>query len=278
MPRVVGDITEIADLIGAIDTHSVDRIIHTAGMLGAAVRARPLAGLKVNLLGTANVLEAARLTKQRRFVYCGSASVAMGQAMADTGDVPLVEDVATRLVSEAPLTVYALTKIGGEWLSHLYRRSYGVDTVAVRLGGVFGPWHGLLTGQPNKLIHTLVAQASASDTILVGPSDYALPGIDYVHAADCAQGLVRALLAEEPTARVYNVSMGRTYGVDEIVEVLAGLVGRTLTVKVEGEPTAMYGSRAVTLDITRAQKELGFQVEFPMERGLTEYLDWVKAQ
>src|SRR5262249_49419617 len=105
VPLVRGDITEISELIGAINTHHVERIIPTASFLTSTVAVRPVAGVRTNLMGTLGVLEAARLAGLQRVVFCSANTVTMGKTWTDTS-VPVSEDLAVHLVSEYPPTIY----------------------------------------------------------------------------------------------------------------------------------------------------------------------------
>src|SRR5437763_12092322 len=67
-----GDVNDLPDVVRAIQTHGVDRVIHTAGFLTWMVRERPYAGVLVDLLGLMSELEAARLTGIDRVVFCSS--------------------------------------------------------------------------------------------------------------------------------------------------------------------------------------------------------------
>ena len=83
---VKGDIGDIGDLLRAIDSFGVDRIIHTASLLTRDLIPRPVAGVRVNVMGTLNVLEAARMAGVRRVVFCSSTVVTMGRRGVDPAD------------------------------------------------------------------------------------------------------------------------------------------------------------------------------------------------
>ena len=73
VPMVRGDVTELSELLEAVERYKVDRIIHTAGLLSSAMNDRPMRGVHVNLMGTTAVLETARLHR-----WSGSSSAARG--------------------------------------------------------------------------------------------------------------------------------------------------------------------------------------------------------
>ncbi len=109
-------------------------IVHTAAILSPGVSANPELGLRVNLLGTRNMLEMARAFDCQSFLFASSASVYSVFA----GD-----DYSGRLDENAPVlpaTVYSLTKLAGESLVRQTTARYGLPSVSMRLANVFGPW------------------------------------------------------------------------------------------------------------------------------------------
>ncbi len=98
---VDGDVTDQPRLVETMRAHGVDGVVHTAPLLAQAVRQRPADGARVTVLGTLNVLEAARQTAVRRVVFCGSVAVALGLAGRSAAD-SIAEDFALCTESESP--------------------------------------------------------------------------------------------------------------------------------------------------------------------------------
>lgn len=110
----------------------VDGVIHTAAMLSTGLRADPLRGLEVNILGTARLLDAACEAGVRRFVRASSATVVYA-GFPVLGSDPILEDAALGVVSHRPGSLYALTKQSCEHLALLWRDLYGLSIVSLRL-------------------------------------------------------------------------------------------------------------------------------------------------
>ncbi len=110
---VKGDIGDIGDLLRAVESYGVDRIIHTASLLTRDLIPRPVAGVRVNVMGTLNVLEAVRLAGLRRVVFCSSTVVTMGRRRVAPAD-DTVEDFTLSVVSEYPPSLYASMKLASE--------------------------------------------------------------------------------------------------------------------------------------------------------------------
>ncbi len=272
---VSGDIGDIGDLISVIDAHGVDRIIHTASLLTRDLIARPVAGVRVNLTGTLNVLEAARLTGVTRLVFCSSTVVTMGRRRVLPGD-DTVEDFTMDVVSEYPPSLYASMKLASEWLCHNYRDSYGLETVSVRFGGVFGPWHGVPGGGPSKLLKQLIECAHRQRSYRIAEPDLDRQGMDYTYSSDGAQAVVRAAYAADVSNRVYNASMGELHTIREIIGRIEQAAGRPLELEVTQEDSmTKYGNPTSPMDLSASRQDLGYKVEFPMGRAVADYLDWL---
>ena len=270
---VRGDITEISEVIDVIKRHDIRRIIHTAGLLSSAMNERPVAGIRVNLMGTAMILEAARLCGVERVVFCSSGSTVLGFPFK-AGE-PVGENVALRAVDQHPPNPYSSMKLACEWLCHNYREIYGLSTVCVRPAGVFGPWIGMPTGQPAVLMRTMVEGGWRDGAVRMGAADMS-QAIDYVYASDVARGLVLADAHDSPPSPVYNISMGVTHSVPEVIKIVSHQLGREVTLEsTSGQRDTVSYSSAPTFDITAARTELGYEPSFPMEAAVADYLRWL---
>jgi UDP-glucose 4-epimerase len=275
---VRGDVTDVPDLVRAIQTHGVDRIIHTAGFLTWMVRERPYAGTRVNLLGTLSVLEAARVTGVQRVVFCSSSTVYLGLDTPPPSGAHR-EDFTLHAISEYPPSVYASMKLAAEWLCHCYRNEYGVDAVAVRFGGVFGPWHGTPSGGPSQVLQQIVENTYRGLPVRVSAVDLERGGMDYVYAADAAQGTVRAAFAEAPQTRAYNVAMGRLYTVREILDLTEEIVGRPPDLEIiQAGTNSGYNKPGAPTDLSASRQEIGYVPEFPMDEAIRDYAGWLERQ
>ena len=274
---VKGDINDIGDLISTIETNNVDRIIHTASFLTRDVIARPVAGVRVNLMGTLNVLEAARLTGVARLVFCSSTVVTMGRRSVAPAD-DTVEDFNLNVVSEYPPSLYASMKLASEWLCHNYHDTYGVDAVAVRFGGVFGPWHGVPGGGPSKLLKQLIECAHRGEVYRIAEADLHRQGMDYTYSPDGAQALVRAATSPTVSNRIYNATMGELLTIADIIALIEEAAGKSIELEITQEDSmTKYGNPTSPMELGRSREDLGYSVEYPMNVAVADYLKWLEA-
>ena len=274
---VKGDIGDIGDLLRAVESHGVDRIIHTASLLTRDLIPRPVAGVRVNVMGTLNVLEAARMAGLQRVVFCSSTVVTMGRRqVAPAGDT--AEDFTLSVVSEYPPSLYASMKLASEWLCHNYTDSYGLDTAVVRFGGVFGPWHGTPGGGPSKLLKQLIECAHFGRAYRIAEADLHRQGMDYTYSVDGAQALARAAFAPEVPNRVYSATMGELHTIADIISLIEQAAGRPIDLEVTQEDSmTKYGNPTSPMDLTASRRDLGYRVEYPMGAAVADYLDWLAS-
>jgi UDP-glucose 4-epimerase len=261
-------------LLDAVNSVNATRIIHTAALLTSAVTQRPLYGTQVNLMGTLNVLEVARLTSVERVVMCGANAVRLGLNGPD-GDATLTEDFRLRSVSESPPSFYATGKLAAEWFAANYQQVFGLSTVTMRIGGVFGPWKGAPSGGPSRLMQQIISAAWRDQPIRLGEADLA-QSMDFVYAEDVAQGLVLAAQHAAAVSRVYNLSSGQVYSIAEVLALVADRLHRKPHVEtVAGQDTSGYRPGEL-IDISLARTELGYEPEFPLERAIDSYVRWLE--
>lgn len=130
---LVGDISDVTALAGAISESRPDIIFHLAAQ-GEVRRSieEPAFDATANVVGTVNVLEAARQAGVNRIVFASSGGAIYGEG----ADLPLPAIESAPL---APLCPYGQSKLGGEGYLDLYRRMYGLSSVALRFANVYGP-------------------------------------------------------------------------------------------------------------------------------------------
>jgi nucleoside-diphosphate-sugar epimerase len=252
---------------------TVDCIVHTAAITGeAAAKKRPNDIIGTNVMGTANLLEVARESRVRRFIYVSSSAVYGKRADMK----PIIEDEVN------PGGLYGETKWMGEVLGKRYADLYGMDFMVVRISSVYGPYQRSLptrglVGYP--LIEYLVKKALKSEPVTLDAGGQYFRGYTYVK--DVAQGILLLASIKGPLRHsTYNIASGQAYSVDELARSIELLVpGSKINVgkgQWDNDPF-QQGSLRGPLDITRARQELNFLPEYDLRKGLGEFIDWVKT-
>jgi len=266
---VQGDILDLAQLEGAIEQYRISGVIHSAAIVNERMaRKQPLEAVRANTLGTGNVLEVARRCALQRVLYTSSSTV---YGRREDGRVISEDEVA-------PEGVYGETKYLGERLVRLYRRTYGLNTVVVRVSSAYGPgkvWHPERTNSP---IYRLAWEASRGTRHTVTAGSYHR---DFTYVSDTAAGICLAFQAPQLRSCVYNISGGVSYSLSQVAQTLNRIVKQELLHldqrSDQTQDEALRQTLRGPLDITRARTELGYQPQYDLERGLRKYLDYLSS-
>ncbi|MBI2830801.1 MAG: NAD(P)-dependent oxidoreductase [Chloroflexi bacterium] len=127
---VRGTLSNFSHLINAVRDYHIDVIYHLGGMLSISCEADPWSAFEVNLRGTLNVLEAARLFDVRQVIFASSRG---------TYGIDIQEDIIGEYSLQRPDNFYGITKLSSELFGRYYRKRFGLDFRGVRLGGTIGP-------------------------------------------------------------------------------------------------------------------------------------------
>lgn len=248
------DLKDIHRLYALVGDGELDSVIHCGAYSGPMVaRDNPYELVAVNVMGTANVLELARISRVRRFINCSSVSV-----YGSTATGPVRENV--RL---APSTVYGATKLAAEALVTAFAREHGVDAASFRLSWVYGP-----NRSTPCLLGRMVRDAlSGKATELPWGRDFYR---QYIHADDAADGLIAGLDAKASSSRVFNLT-GANY---QTLGDTASLVRQVLPqAQISlGEGPDPSDDTQHEFDISAAKKELGYRPSVSLEQGIRSFV------
>lgn len=257
-----GDLADPAACARA--TVAIDYVLHQAAIPSVPRSVKdPVASNRANIDGSLNILVAARDAGVTRLVYAGSSS-----AYGDTPTLPKREDMATN-----PLSPYALQKLVAEQYCQMFTRLYGLETVTTRYFNVFGPRQD--PGSPYSGVISLFSTA-----VLEGrqPTIYGDGGQtrDFTYVANVVDGVLRACDAPAVAGEVINVATGGRISLNELLQVMNGLVGTALSpLYAEARQGDVRDSQA---DITKARTRLGYTPLVSLEEGLRRTLEWARSE
>jgi UDP-glucose 4-epimerase len=226
-----------------------DVVFHLAAQadVGTSVE-RPAFDAQVNVVGTVNVLEAARQTGAR-VVFSSTGGAIYGEVEA-----PAAEDAPLR-----PVSPYGIAKLAAEAYLAGWARVHGAGTVSLRFANVYGPRQS--PALEGGVIAIFLSRLAAGEEVLVfGDGEQTR---DFVHVDDVVRAL---LLASERDAGLFNVGTGTETTVNALYALCAELVG-------DGRPARHVAprhgdARRSVLDVSRAERELGWRAEVPLPDGL----------
>jgi len=209
-----------------------------------------------NIEATQLLLEAVRGTSAlERLVYASSSSV-----YGDSVSMPMREDALPQ-----PVSPYGVTKLAAEQLCYLYHTNYGVPAVSLRYFTVYGPRQ-----RPDMGFHKFLRAVIRAEPIrLYGDGDQTR---DFTYVHDAVNATVAAGSKGVP-GHVYNIGGGSCVSVNQVVEMIARVVGRHPVVEVD--PAQPGDMRHTSADTSRARAELGFQPQVSLEQGLQAEYQWL---
>jgi nucleoside-diphosphate-sugar epimerase len=268
---VRGDVLDPLALVAAIRAHGVGRLVHTAAnpVLGVGAQERPYPAIQVNVMGTVNVLEAARALGLGRVVLSSTSSLTYHLAGGEDGGDPRREEAFPR-----PVTIYAASKQACESFGLAYARWFGVDVVLLRFAAVFGPWSARGGGGPSQALGAMVEAALRGR-----PAVLPATTLEWVYSKDAAAAACLALRAARLQSRVFQVGMGRLYTAAAVAETMRAIVPGA-QVEVMAEPSAhpVLQDMQAPMDGTRARRELGYEARFDLAAGLRDHVAWASRR
>ena len=253
---VEGDIADAAVLRRLVSERGVEAIFHLAAVHYIPYcNAQPLEAMRVNVLGTQAVVDAAAAGGVRRLVFTSTSDV---YAVKDT---PHTEDDV-----RDPYTVYGNAKLFSERILALATAARPELSVAVaRLFNVYGPRET----NPHVLPDILAqVKDPAATTIRLGN---VWPRRDFVFVGDVADALVTML--EAPSRYdAFNIGTGRALSIAEVIDVLAEVLGRRLSIATDPTQVRPVERACLEAGIDKAQRVLGWKPSWPFRDGLRHWL------
>jgi len=245
----------------ALTREGIDSVVHCGAFSGPMVaRDTPHAMVQVNIVGTANMLELARVHEARRFVYCSSTS-AYGVVRSAA---PVTEDCLLR-----PASLYGASKVASEYITTSYARQYGLSAASVRLSWVYGP--GRTT---DCVVRTMIEDAlAARPTRMAFGSDFPR---QFIHVDDAVDGLLEALDAESLPRTTYNVTGNTRVTLGELAQLVRHVLPKADIVLQQGpDPVDEFQEQ---FSIEAARRDLGYEPRVSLEQGIRSYAEWIEAR
>jgi UDP-glucuronate 4-epimerase len=254
------DMLDVAALRERLTPDTV--IVHLAAKAGVRPSlADPVAYARVNVTGTAAVLEAARQAGVSRIVFGSSSSV-----YGDSTPVPFREDA----VAVAPVSPYAATKRAAELLLGSVSPTYGFRAASLRFFTVYGPRQ-----RPDLAIHAFTRKMVEGDTLtLFGDGTQAR---DYTYCDDIVAGVLAAIhwTAKAPIGvETFNLGGNRAVATEAMVAEIATALG--ITPKVAWAPMQPGDVQRTVADLTKSKAVLGYVPKTPFPEGIRRFVRWFR--
>jgi UDP-glucose 4-epimerase len=251
-------ITDAAAMVKLAERVSPQAIFHFGAQIDVRKSAAdPAWDASINVVGTINMLDAARICGAERFVNSSTGGAIYGEGR----QIPAPETHPA--VPEAP---YGLSKWCAEQYCELFRRFHGVPAVSLRYGNVFGPRQDPL-GEAGVIAIFCGKLLAGERPTIFGDGEQTR---DYVYVGDVVAANLAALEHPEATG-AYNVGTERATSVLEVVDSLKRMSGAD-SFEPEFAPARKGEVQHIALDTSRAREELGWQAHVGLDEGLERTL------
>ncbi len=234
----------------------IDVIIHLAAKAGVRPSIEnPMAYQQSNVIGLQNLLEFARVKKVPQFVFASSSSV-----YGINDHFPWKED--EKLM---PISPYAMTKLSGEMLGHVYNKLYGIRFIALRFFTVYGPGQ-----RPDLAIHKFTKALLSDQSIMMyGNGDTSR---DYTYVDDIVEGIKSAIHYTNSGFEIINLGNHYSVSLIQLINMLEEVTRKKAVI--ESLPEQPGDVPKTFADIQKARELLGYNPTTTLHAGLKKFYDW----
>lgn len=267
-------------------TKNTDVIVHLAANTGVAPSVdNPRLDMEANVIGTLNMLEAARQNKVKRFIFASSGAP-VGEC-----DPPIHEELAAH-----PVSPYGASKLAGEGYCSAYYRTFGLETICLRFGNVYGP----LSSHKSSVVAKFIRQALTGEVCeIYGDGTQTR---DFIYIDDLVAAIIKAanvsslspqhsilspkeedsVLSTQhsalkfPWGEPFQIATNKEHTVNEVAELLKQALFEKANVGMQ----IAYGAQRLGdvsrnySDTTKARNLLNWTAETNLERGLKNTIEW----
>lgn len=257
---VKGDIRD-ADLVKEIfKSQNISKVYHLAAMAGVRFSIQyPDLYFDVNVNGTLNLLNAAKDSGKVDFIFASSSSVYGGSPR-----IPFSEDDPVN----SPVSPYAASKKAGELACYTWHHLYGMNITCLRFFTVYGPRQ-----RPEMAIHLFAKKIIEGQKLpMFGDGSTSR---DYTYIDDIVDGIIAA--GEKCKGyNIYNIGNNSPVKLADLI----AKIGRALEIepRIEQLPIPPGDVLRTWADISRIEKDLGYQPTTDLDAGLKNFVDWLKSE
>lgn len=253
-------VTDAESLAEVVAAAGPDLICHLAAQIDVRASVSwPAQDAKTNVLGTINVLEAARVTGSR-VLFCSTGGALYGK----DAPIPSGEDVLP--LPESP---YGVSKHCAEQYVSLYNRLHQTSHSVLRLANVYGPRQDP-KGEAGVVPIFCSALLEGKQPTIFGDGTQTR---DYVHVADVVEAFLAA--AAQPRPGIWNVGTGEEVSVLELARVIGEIAGRVVDpILAPARPGELLRS---ALRVDRIELDLSWSASVPLAAGVRSVWDWIAA-
>lgn len=248
---VVGDITDYDTCLSCC--RGINVVVHLAANTGVAPSVDyPRQDMKANVIGTFNMLEASRHSGVEKFIFASSG--------ASLGEVepPIDEEKVAR-----PVSPYGASKLAGEGYCSAYFRTFGLKTISLRFGNVYGP----RSKNKESVVAKFIKKALSGEVLeIYGDGEQTR---DFIYIDDLVQAIMLSAKADIG-GEVFQIATHNETTINELVKIISMLVNESVDkeTRVKHVSARPGDVKRNFSDISKARKLLGYKPAFDLDAGL----------
>ena len=257
------DVRDLPALIEAIQKYKIDTVLHTAGLIGGKVAQPIYTGMQINVMGTINVAEAVRLTGVKRLVQISTFGV---YDRRSEGDSPIDERF-----HRGPGEAYGNSKVAKELMVEAYQRLYGFELIVLRLANVYGVGHFAGGSGGGEMVQNMLQTGIKGGTVKIAQEQ--ARDFEYIYYKDLGRALDKAATVPLAAPATLNIGTGVVIPFTDLVATAEKLLPNLQVEMLPGKPPR---SAKQPMVIDKARQLLGWEPEYDLEAGFTDYIKELK--
>src|ERR671925_66124 len=251
------DVRDLPALVEAMQKYKIDKVIHTAGLIGGKVAQPIYSGMQINVIGTLNVAEAVRLTGVKRLVQISTFGVYDRRG----GEPAPIDETFHRGPGEA----YGNSKVAKELMVEAYQRLYGFELIVLRLANVYGVGHFAGGSGGGEMVQNMLQTGIKGGVVKINQEQ--ARDFEYIYYKDLGRALDKAVTIALPAPTVLNIGTGVVVKFDELVATAEKLLPN---LQVEIIPGIRPRSAKQPMVIAKVKEVLGWEPEYDIVAGFKD--------
>lgn len=253
------DIADINKLKNIFNENKIDSIIHLAARAGVRPSLiDPQLYTRTNIVGTNNLLELARLSNIKKFIFGSSSSVYGSRA-----DGPFNEEMKI----DRPISPYAATKASNEQMCYTYSHLYDIKICCLRFFTVYGQRQ-----RPDLAIHKFTKLIDQEQPIPVFGDGKTKR--DYTYIADIIQGIISAINYNKSSFEIFNLGESQTIELNYLISLIEKELGKKAVIN--RQPNQPGDVPITYANISKAKDLLAYNPTTKIESGIKKFIKWYK--
>jgi len=257
---IAGDLRDVEAVREAMK--GIDTVFHLGALISIPYSyVHPREVVETNVMGTLNVLMAARELGTRRVIHTSTSEV-YGTARY----VPIDENHPFQ--GQSP---YSASKIGADRIAESFYRSFNVPVVTLRPFNTYGPRQSA-----RAVIPTIISQALTRDEVKLGSLD---PSRDFTFVADTVEGFLRVASADNVLGEEINLGNDNTIRISDLAEKIFGMIGKMPKVITDSQRIRPVNSEVLKLWASnqKAKELIRWEPRVSLDEGLRRTIEWISA-